>query len=221
MLLKLPNVLPPEQVAELRAFLQAQQFQDGRQTGHPKLKNNLQMLGKDPQVQKAVQVITRALLQNPTFTAFALPRTFQVMFNRYEPGMFYKDHMDAALMGGLGSQPLRTDLSFTVFLSDPASYEGGDFVMRTSFGDLTVRGELGHAICYPSNMLHRVEPITAGERWAAVGWLQSFVRDLDQRLVMFELDQLRARVTQQAIEHPEDEAFGRIRENLLRLWVEA
>ena len=221
MLLKLPNVLTPEAVGELRRFLEAQPFQDGRQSGNPKLKNNLQVLGRNPQVQQAVQTVTQALLRNPTFTAFALPKTFQVMFNRYEPGMFYKDHMDAALMGGLTSQPLRTDLSFTVFLSDPASYEGGDFVMRTSFGDLTVRGEPGHAICYPSNMLHRVEPVTQGARWAAVGWLQSFVRDLDERLVMFELEQLRGRVTRHDVEHPEDEAFGRLRENLMRLWVDA
>lgn len=221
MLLKLPNVLSPEQVAELRRFLEAQPFQEGSRTGHPKLKNNLQMLGRDPQLQQAVQTVTRALLSNATFTAFALPKTFQVMFNRYEPGMFYKDHMDAALMGGLGSQPLRTDLSFTVFLSEPGSYEGGDFVMRTSFGDLSVRGEAGHAICYPSNMLHRVEPVTAGARWAAVGWLQSFVRDLDQRLVMYELEQLRGRLKASDPEHPEHDAFGHIRENLMRLWVEA
>lgn len=221
MLLKLPNVLSPEKVGELRRFLEAQPFQDGRQTGHPALKNNLQMLGRDPQVQQAVQTVTRALLANPTFTAFALPKTFQVMFNRYEPGMFYKDHMDAALMGGLSSQPLRTDLSFTVFLSEPDSYEGGDFVMRTSFGDLTVRGEAGHAICYPSNMLHRVDPVTKGARWAAVGWLQSFVRDLDQRLVMFELEQLRARLKANMPEHPEHDSFNQIRENLMRLWVDA
>jgi len=220
MLLKIPDVLSAPQVAQLRALLEAQAFRDGRETGHPKLKQNLQLLGGTPEGQQGVQLVTRALLANRLFTAFALPRSFQVMFNRYEPGMFYKDHMDAALMGGLSKAPLRTDLSFTVFLSDPASYQGGDFVMRTSFGDLTVRGEAGQAICYPSNMLHRVEPVTGGARWAAVGWLQSFVRDLDQRLVLFELDQLRERVTRKSVEHPEDEAFGRLRENLLRLWVE-
>lgn len=221
MLLKIPNVMSAGQVAELRALLERAPFQDGRVTGHPRLKQNLQILGRAPEAQPAVQLVMRALVGSRLFQSFAQPFNFQVMFNRYEPGMFYKDHMDAALMGGLkGGAPIRTDLSFTVFLSDPADYEGGDFVIRTGFGDLTVRGELGHAICYPSNMLHRVEPVTRGARWAAVGWVQSLFRDHEQRALVHELEQLRERVTRNDVDHPEDEAFSRLRENLVRQWAE-
>lgn len=221
MLLKIPDVMAPAQVAELRALLEKAPFQDGTLTGHPRLKKNLQLLGRAPEAQQALGLAMRALAGNRLFGSFAQPYNFQLVFNRYEPGMFYKDHMDAALMGGLkGGAPIRTDLSFTLFLTDPADYEGGDFVIRTGFGDLRVRGQLGHAICYPSNMLHRVEPVTRGARWAAVGWVQSVIRDLDQRLIVHELEQLRERVTGNSVDHPEDEAFSRLRENLVRKWSE-
>jgi len=220
MLLKIPDVLSAAEVQGLLNELGKQSFQDGTVSGHSSLKRNLQLAGQTPEAQKLLNVVVRALVTNRTFSAFAQPRNFQLVFNRYEAGMFYKDHMDAALMGNVRGQPIRTDLSFTLFLTDPASYQGGDFIMRTNFGDLRVRGEAGHAICYPSNMLHRVETVTGGARWAAVGWVQSFVRGLDERLALFELDQLRERVTGNAVDHPEDEQFGRLRENLLRLWVE-
>lgn len=220
MLLQIPSVMTPHQVRELLDELERIPYQDGTVSGHKALKRNLQLSGHTPEAQKLLNLVIRALVTNRTFTSFAQPRTFQLVFNRYEAGMYYKDHMDAALMGNTRGQPIRTDLSFTVFLTDPATYEGGDFVMRTNFGDLKVRGEVGSAICYPSNMLHRVETVTKGARWAAVGWVQSFVRGLDERLALFELDQLRDRITANSIEHPEDEHFGRLRENLLRLWVE-
>lgn len=220
MLLQIPSVMTPQQVRDLLGELERIPYQDGTVSGHKALKKNLQLAGQTPEAQKLLQTVTRALVTNRLFTSFAHPRNFQMVFNRYEEGMFYKDHMDAALMGNARGQPLRTDLSFTVFLTDPATYEGGDFVIRTNFGDLKVRGEAGAAICYPSNMLHRVETVTKGARWAAVGWVQSFVRGLDERLALFEIDQLRERITQNSVDHPEDEHFGRLRENLLRLWVE-
>jgi PKHD-type hydroxylase len=220
MLLKIPDMLSAAQVQALLAELGRQSFQDGTVSGHKALKHNLQLAGQTPEAQKLLNVVIRALVSNRSFASFAQPRNFQLVFNRYEEGMFYKDHMDAALMGNVRGQPIRTDLSFTVFLTDPAAYEGGDFIVRTNFGDLRVRGEAGSAICYPSNMLHRVETVTKGARWAAVGWVQSFVRGLDQRLALYELDELRHRITANAVDHPEDEHFGRLRENLLRLWVE-
>jgi PKHD-type hydroxylase len=220
MLLKIPDVLSAVEVQGLLTELGRQSFQDGTVSGHKALKRNLQLAGQTPEAQKLLNVVMRALVSNRAFTSFAQPRNFQLVFNRYEEGMFYKDHMDAALMGNVRGQPIRTDLSFTVFLTAPAAYEGGDFIIRTNFGDLRVRGEAGSAICYPSNMLHRVETVTKGARWAAVGWVQSFVRGLDQRLALYELDELRHRITGNAVDHPEDEHFGRLRENLLRLWVE-
>src|SRR5690606_18221650 len=116
------------------------------------------LTGREPEVQQAMERMTRLLLADRRFTSFSHPRQLTMLFNRYEPGMFYKDHMDAALTGNARGQPLRTDLSFTVFLSDPEEYEGGEFVIRTGFGNLTVKEPAGNAICYPSNMLHRVEP---------------------------------------------------------------
>jgi len=220
MLLKIPSLLPLQEVQGLLHELERIPFQDGTVSGPKALKRNLQLSGQTPEAQKLLNQVIRALVSNRLLTSFAQPRNFQLVFNRYEEGMFYKDHMDAALMGNARGQPLRTDLSFTVFLTDPAAYEGGDFIIRTNFGDLRVRGEAGSAICYPSNMLHRVETVTKGARWAAVGWVQSFVRGLDERLALFELDQIRERVTGNAPDHPEDEQFSRLRENLLRLWVE-
>ena len=159
-------------------------------------------------------------MAQPEFISYAAPKQVTLEFNRYDPGMFYKNHMDAALMGGVRGQPMRADLSFTVALTDPAAYKGGDFVAQTSFGEERMRIEAGNAIVYPSGMIHRVEPIEEGTRWAAIGWIQSMVRDENRREILFEIDRLREAVTRQLSDPETRERFDRLRGNLLRLWAE-
>jgi PKHD-type hydroxylase len=128
--------------------------------------------------------------------------------------------MDSALMGGVGGQPLRTDLSFTVYLTDPESYRGGEFILETPFGQERIKEKAGNVIVYPSTMLHWVEPIEEGSRLSAVGWIQSMLRDESQRQIMREIDTLRSHTVKAFPDSDMQERFDRLQSNLMRYWAE-
>ncbi len=220
MLLKLEGVLDQAEIAEVRGIIEAAEWIDGSVSGDPALKRNLQAKRATPEFDAAIRKVVGALMSRPEFASYAIPRQVTIEFNRYDPGMFYKNHMDAAIMGGVLGQPLRTDLSFTVALTDPASYKGGEFVAETPFGEERMRLEAGSAVVYPSNMIHRVEPIEEGTRWAAIGWIQSMVRDETQREILVEIESLREAVTRQLNDPDTRERFDRLHGNLMRLWAE-
>ena len=220
MLLKLEGVLDQAEIAEVRRIVESAKWVDGSVSGNPGLKRNLQADRKTAEFDTAIKKVVGALMARPEFISYAIPRQVTLEFNRYDPGMFYKNHMDAALMGGVRGQPMRTDLSFTVALTDPASYKGGEFVAETPFGEERMRLEAGNAVVYPSNMIHRVEPIEEGTRWAAIGWIQSMVRDGTQREILIEIERLREAVTRQLNDPDTRERFDRLHGNLMRLWAE-
>ena len=220
MLLKLEGVLDQAEIAEVRRIVESAKWVDGSVSGNPGLKKNLQADRKTAEFDTAVKKVVGALMSRPEFISYAIPKQVTLEFNRYDPGMFYKNHMDAALMGGVRGQPMRTDLSFTVALTDPASYKGGEFVAETPFGEERMRLEAGNAVVYPSNMIHRVEPIEEGTRWAAIGWIQSMVRDETQREILVEIERLRDAVTRQLNDPDTRERFDRLHGNLMRLWAE-
>ena len=220
MILRLAQVLRPEEAAAMRASLEQSEMVDGTVSGKTSLKNNLQSAQGNPGMEQATQAVLRALMGREDVQSYAAPRQITMVFNRYDTGMFYKNHMDAALMGGMQRQPLRTDLSFTLFLSDPDSYQGGALVVETANGEIQLKGPAGDAVLYPSNMLHRVETITQGSRWAAVGWIQSLFRDPEQRAILFDLYKLRGEIGQLAPDSRLQEQADRIRENLVRRWAD-
>jgi len=220
MLLHLERVLDDDQLAEVRRIVEAARFVDGTVSGTATLKRNLQVDRAAPEFDKALRIVVGALMRRGEFKSYALPKQITLEFNRYDPGMYYRTHMDAALMGGVRGQPMRTDLSFTVALSNPDDYTGGDFVLETPYGEQRIRVPAGNAIVYPSGMLHRVEAVESGSRWAAIGWIQSMLRDEAQRRILLELETLRNR-TVAALPDPEiRERFDWVHTNLLRYWVE-
>ncbi len=219
-MLKLDGVLTGAQVAEVRRVIEDSKFIDGTVSGDPKLKKNLQVERGSQQFDAAIRIVVGALMARPDFKAYALPKQLTLEFNRYDVGMYYKAHMDAALMGGVRAQPMRTDLSFTVYITDPGSYRGGEFVLQTPYGQERIKGKAGDAIVYPSSMLHWVEPVEDGSRWAAVGWIQSMLRDESQRQIMRDLDALRDRVVQTSQDTEARERFDRLQNNLMRYWAE-
>ncbi|GAB5469056.1 MAG: Fe2+-dependent dioxygenase [Rhodospirillales bacterium] len=222
MLLRVPNLLQPDAVAALRQKIDAVQPEDGRRTGHPDLKRNLQLTGDTPAARPILNEIYRILTGCQQLTSFAIPRTFTITVNRYETGMFYAYHSDAALMGNPGqAQPIRTDLSFTLVLSDPSEYDGGEFHVRTGYGEMVLKEPAGTLICYPSNMPHRVETITRGARVSAIGWIQSLIRNPEQRMVLLQLGQLHHTVTGGDVTHAQEQSFSTLRENLMRMWAES
>lgn len=220
MMLKLPQVLTPDVLANVRQQLEAARLQDGTISGKASLKRNLQSAQGNPGLEQPTQIVIQALTTQPDFKAFAVPKQITVVFNRYDTGMYYKNHMDAALMGGLRRQPLRSDLSFTLFLSDPADYGGGELVLQSPWGEVRCKEPAGSAVVYPSNMIHRVESVTEGYRIAAIGWVQSMFRDQAQRDILFDLHQLRRDIAAAAPDSPQQERMDRIMENLMRLWAE-
>jgi PKHD-type hydroxylase len=219
-LLKLENVLDQTQVADVRRIVEAATYVDGSVSGKATLKKNLQAARGTEEFNAAIQKVVGALMARSEFKDYAVPKQISLEFNRYDPGMFYKNHMDAPLMGGVRSQPIRSDLSFTVFLTDPSTYDGGEFVLQTPYGEQRVKEAAGNAIVYPSSMIHRVDPVQSGTRWAAVGWIQSMLRDPAQREILYEISRLREMAVTAFPDSEMQERFDRVQGNLMRLWAE-
>jgi PKHD-type hydroxylase len=225
MMLHIPNVLAPEQVADMRARLAASAWVDGRATvgaQGARVKQNRQLPEAAPLSLELGQTVLGALARNALFFAAALPlRTMPPLFNRYAGGEHYGDHVDGAVRALPGSQELlRTDISGTLFLCEPAEYEGGELTVVDTYGEHEVKLPAGDLILYPSTSVHRVQPVTRGERVCSFFWVQSMVRDDARRTMLFDLDrnieQLRSRLGDCA----ETVALAAHYHNLLRQWAE-
>ena len=224
MILCIADVLDGDQLRRARELLAAVQFEDGRATAgwHARtVKRNTQADGGDPRLARLRQEVDQALRSNALFEMAARPaRVKPVMFSRYQPGMEYGSHVDDAVMPDGAGGTLRTDVSFTVFLSDPADYDGGELVTDTTAGEQSYKLPAGAVVVYPSSTLHRVNGVTRGERLAAVGWAQSQVRDPQRREVLFDLDTARRSLFQREGKSAEFDALSKSLANLMRMWVE-
>lgn len=226
MMLHIPALLSPEEVRECRQALESAQWQDGRATaGHlaAKVKANLQLPIDSPLAAKVGQLILDKLGHNPLYLSAALPlRVLPPRFNRYEGGGTYGNHIDNALFVIPGTAiKVRSDISTTVFFSDPDEYEGGELIVENSFGHQSVKLAAGDAIVYPGTSLHRVNPVTKGTRYASFFWTQSLVRSETQRRLLFDLDQSIQQLTLDHPDHPKISALSGTYHNLLRMWSEA
>jgi len=192
MLLHIPNVLTPEQVAGFRARLDAAQWTDGRETvGHlgAQAKRNEQLPEDSPLRRELGEAILVALARNPLFFSAALPLKYlPPRFNRYTGGGTYGFHVDGAVMNLSQGEQLRSDVSCTLFLNDPGEYDGGELVVSDTYGEHEVKLPAGDLILYPSSSLHQVTPVTRGARLASFFWVQSMVRDDARRRMLFEMD---------------------------------
>ncbi|KKW69254.1 Fe(II)-dependent oxygenase [Lampropedia cohaerens] len=223
MLLQIPQLFSPEEARQLRETLERAQWRDGRQTaGHlaQSVKRNEQLALDDPiAIQLGEQILAR-LGQNPLFISAALPaRVLPPRFNRYAGGGTYGNHIDNAIftIPGNGAR-VRTDISSTLFLSDPDSYDGGELVIEDTYGVHSIKLPAGHMVVYPGTSLHRVNPVTRGVRYASFFWTQSLVALDVQRRTLFELDTAIQRLTADHPEHPSISQLTGVYHNLLRLW---
>lgn len=194
MLIAIPDLLNPEQLAEVRAIVDAGDWIDGNATSGAQsalAKRNRQLAEGSQAAQRAGAIVLDALAAAPLFVAAALPlKVFPLLFNRYEGGEAFGAHVDNAIRIRRGSDfRIRSDLSATLFLDDPDSYDGGELVVDGQFGEQRVKLPAGHMILYPASSVHRVEPVTRGRRTAAFFWIQSMVRDDGARRLLFELDE--------------------------------
>ncbi|NWK95428.1 Fe2+-dependent dioxygenase [Sphingobium lactosutens] len=227
MLIAIPDLLDADGVAAIRAVIDAAEWVDGNITsGHQSAlaKRNLQLPEESDAAKRGGQMVLDALGRSPLFIAAALPlKIFPPLFNSYAGGQAFGVHVDNAvrIQAGTGFR-VRSDLSITVFLEDPAAYEGGELTIETNFGVQQVKLPAGHAVLYPSSSLHRVEPVTAGCRVASFFWLQSMVRDDGARQMLFDLDRSVQGVAAALGQgHEEVIRLTGVYHNLLRRWAEA
>lgn len=225
MLLQIPSVLSPADVARAREILDAAEWVDGRVTaGHQsaQVKQNEQIPENSDAANQVGASIVQALNRTPLFLSAALPlRVFPPLFNRYSNGHSFGTHVDNAVRHITGtSHRIRTDLSATLFLSGPDEYEGGELVVEDTYGVHAVKLPAGHMVLYPSTSLHHVRAVTSGARVASFFWIQSMVRDDGQRALLFDLDTAIQRLGADVPGHPTTVQLTGVYHNLLRQWAE-
>jgi PKHD-type hydroxylase len=225
MLIQIAEVFKPDEAAEIRRRLEAADWVDGKVTaGHQsaQVKQNRQLAEGNPVAQELGNLILQRLARNNLFMAAALPRKiFPPLFNRYEGGESFGYHVDNAVRPVTGtSERVRTDISATLFFSEPESYDGGELVVDDVYGPRSVKLPAGHMVLYPGTSLHRVNPVTRGARISAFFWLQSLVREDAQRNLLLELDVAIQRLNQDVRDHPALVQLTGVYHNLLRRWVD-
>jgi len=215
------DVIAPAEAAGIVERLRSLPRADGRATAGwaaRGAKSNRQFDGADARVQALQHELHATLLAHPLLRLYARPQRMTLpLLNAYADGERYGRHADDALMG---EPALRTDLAFTLFLADPAVYDGGELVLEGVAGELPVKLPAGAAVVYPAGATHRVEPVTRGERLAAVGWIQSLVRDAARREVLFDLDATRRALFEREGDGDAFQALSRCSGALLRMWAE-
>ena len=218
MILAIADVLSAADVAEVRAGLATATFLDGKATAgwSAKLvKANLQAAG-GPDLERVRALVETRLTEHAVFALATRPKTILgPLFSRYEPGHAYGTHVDDALMGGV-----RTDVSFTLFLSEPESCDGGELIIDSASGEDAFKLAPGSVVTYPATTLHRVAPVTRGQRLAAVGWVRSFIRDAARRELLFELETARRRLFEREGKTADADLLAKCAANLLRMWCE-
>jgi PKHD-type hydroxylase len=225
MIARIAGLLDAERLAAIDMLLREASWEDGRATAgfqSSQVKHNLQLAQGSAAARQAGDIILRALERHPDFVSAALPRhVYPPLFNRYEPGMSFGNHVDNAVRQIPGTHHrLRTDVSATLFLSSQGDYDGGELVVEDTFGTHAVKLGAGDLVIYPASSLHRVEPVTRGARVAAFFWIQSMVRDDSARTTLFEMDTAIRELTASGADGGALLRLTACYHNLLRRWVD-
>jgi PKHD-type hydroxylase len=213
------NVLSADEVDTVNAVLERARFVDGKATAGfaaRTVKSNRQAQGSDRSLETIRKLIAERILASEVFRLAVRPKTLgQLLFSRYEQGMQYGAHVDDALMEGM-----RTDVAFTLFLSEPASYAGGELAIESPAGEETFKLAAGALVAYPATSLHRVQAVMRGSRLAAVGWARSFVRDAARRELLFDLETARHQMFARDGKSAHFDLVSKSLANLRRMWAE-
>jgi len=218
----IPSLLKAEEITALEQLINGVEFVDGKATASmaaKEVKNNLQLSNSNPAAKEAIQhLLNNVVHSSPYFQAAAqVKKIHPFIISKYGLRQFYGWHVDSPIMG---EPAIRTDLAMTIFLSDPAMYEGGELMIQTSGGAVAVKPAKGDAILYPCQFLHCVNEIKSGERLAAVTWIQSNIQSPEQRQLLFELNQVHALLQQKDKHSPEANQLLQSYSNLFRMWAD-
>lgn len=226
MLICIPDVLSKQDVADFRRIMEAEGWEDGRSTAgaqSAEVKQNEQLAPDSPVARELGNRVIRALTANLLFISAAVPlRIFPPLFNRYRSGQYFGEHVDNCIRGdALTGLRIRTDLSATLFLSEPDEYDGGELSIDEYQGAQRVKLPAGHLVLYPSTSLHGVTPVTRGARISSFFWLQSVIKDAHARRMTFDFDHaIQALVARLGRNDPEVRQLTNIYHNLIRHWAE-
>ena len=225
MLLHIPDILGRDELARIRAALDASDWTDGRETvgvQGARVKRNEQLPETSPLRAELARIVLAALARSPLYFAAALPlKTLTPRFNRYRDGGEYGFHVDGAVMRSGDGGHVRSDISCTLFLNGPEEYDGGELIVSDTYGEHEVKLPAGDLILYPSSSLHRVAPVTRGARLASFLWVQSMVRDDARRAMLFEMDGAIERLRAGGADADAVLRLTGVYHNLLRQWAEA
>ena len=221
MLIKIPDILDSTQIAAVQSVLHQCKFIDGKLSAGDNArihKANEELAASEDQLDALNSVVMTQLVRQPIYLNSTLPAKISLpIYARYTSGMSYGRHIDDPVMGG--TSRYRSDVSITIFLSNPDDYDGGELCIETTFGNTEIKLPAGHAVLYPSSSRHAVNPVTRGERLVAIAWVQSMVRSPEQRQILFQLSQARDQLKSQS----ESGAYQQIDDsyvNLVRMWAE-
>ena len=221
MLICIPDIVTPAEARQLRDRVLQLKFVDGSATAgvYARTVKRNQQLENSPETQKLQEFVMQALMRSVEFERFAFPRNMKpIMFSRYEPGMEYGTHVDNAVMSG--RPPVRSDVSLTLFLSEPDTYDGGELTIQTLTGEEQIKLPAGSIVTYPSSTLHRVAPVTRGVRVAAVTWVQSMIRDPACREILLDVETARRTILESQGKTREFDLISKSFANLMRMWAE-
>jgi PKHD-type hydroxylase len=226
MLLRIPQALSPDELRQVRHLLQHADWVDGRVTAGSQsatVKNNQQLPEDSAAALQARHIVSVALARNPLFVTGALPKTvYPPLFNRYAgDSNAFGDHIDNAIRTHAASaQHVRTDIACTLFLAEPDSYDGGELVVQDTYGAQRIKFAAGDLVMYPGTSVHRVEPVTRGERLACFFWIESMVRQDAQRRLLFDMDMAILELRKAGGDTAEVVKLTGCYHNLLRMWAD-
>ncbi len=218
----IPKLLTAAELVQIDEWVASANFIDGKATASmaaKEVKNNQQVDSADPTLTgKLHALLNNAVATSPLFQVASQPKTvYPFIISKYVPGQFYGWHVDSPIMG---NPPIRTDLAMTIFLSDPATYTGGELVLQTATGNVAFKPAKGDAVLYPCQYLHCVSEVKSGERLAAVTWVQSNIPSVEERTILFQMNQVHAMLQQRDPHAPETNLLLQTYSNLFRMWAD-
>ena len=222
MLIKLKNILGPQELQQASDLLGNAKFVDGKLSAGKvaiQVKNNQEVAGDDPNIEPLNQLVMGNLVRHKTYQRAALPLHIASPFYAcYETGMEYGEHIDDPIMGT--QHRYRSDLALTIFLNSPEEYQGGELIIQTDYGEQQIKYAAGDAVLYPATTRHRVEKISSGKRIVAVSWIQSLIKDNEQRNLLYQLSCARETLLRKQPNEEHTKQVDNVYVNLVRKWSE-
>ena len=219
MLVQIKHILGKKEIQQVQSLLKDAEFRDGRLSAGDVAKNvkNNEELNNEQLITELNQIVMNNLVRHPQYQRAALPHRIATPFySRYQVGMQYGEHLDDPIMGK--GERYRSDIAITIFLNSPEEYKGGELIIQSPYGDHTIKYPAGDAVLYPATTHHRVTPLTSGDRYVAVTWVQSLIRSNEKRNLLYQLSKTREKMLRKNPDSDDTKRIDNVYVNLVRIW---